>query len=79
MALPKRKPENTEFDRILKRATTLAPEYQEKLVRAMQQEELKREIMIGVKQIERGQGISGEEVFRRLRAKHNDLVRKSHK
>jgi hypothetical protein len=45
----------------------------------MQQEELKREIMIGVKQIERGQGIPGAEVFRRLRAKHNDSVRKSHK
>jgi len=79
MALPKRKPDKTSFNQVLKLASQLAPKEQEKLVQAMQLEELRREIMIGVKQIEQGEGIPGEQVFQRLRARHNELVRKSTK
>lgn len=32
--------------------------------------ELKREIMIGVKQLERGETVSGDEVFRELKERH---------
>lgn len=79
MALPKRKPEKTDFNQVLKLASQLAPKEQGKLVQAMQLEELRREIMIGVKQLERGEGIPGEQVFQRLQARHNELVRKSTK
>ncbi len=79
MALPKDKLSKTSFSQVLKLANQLAPKEQEKLVQAMQLEELRREIMIGVKQIERGEGIPGEQVFKHLRARHKELVRKSTK
>jgi hypothetical protein len=79
MAVPKHKLEKTSFNQVLKLASQLAPKEQEKLVQAMQLEELRREIMIGVKEIEQGEGIPGEQVFQHLRARHNELVRKSAK
>jgi hypothetical protein len=79
MALPKHKPDKTSFNQVLKLANQLAPKEQEKLVQALQLEDLRREIMIGVKQIERGEGIPGEQVFQQLRARHKELVRKSTK
>jgi len=39
--------------------------------------ELKREIMIGVKQLERGEKVSGDEVFRELKEHHKKRLKAS--
>lgn len=36
-------------------------------------ERVRREIRVGAEQLERGETVEGEEVFRRWRAKHQDL------
>ena len=37
---------------------------------------LRRRIAVGIRQLDRGEVIPGEDVFRRLRAKHAKLVRR---
>ena len=46
-------------------------------VREMRLEDLRKEIQIGVDQIERGEVTPGEEVFRQLRERNEELKKKA--
>jgi len=55
----------------------LSPDEQLKLVQEIKQQELRRELMIGVEQLNRGEKISGEQVFQELRERHTERINES--
>jgi hypothetical protein len=62
---------------VLKLVQQLSPTEQEELVQeTIKLQELRRELMIGVEQLQRGEKVSGEQVFRELRERHQERMTK---
>jgi hypothetical protein len=76
MAQPK--PEDkTTLEQVLKLVHQLSADDQDQLVQeTIKLQELRRELMIGVEQLERGEKISGQQVFREIRERHQERLSK---
>jgi hypothetical protein len=74
MAQPK-PDEKVSLASVIKLVEQLSPEEQLKLVQEIKQLELRRELMIGVEQLNRGEKTSGEQVFQKLRERHTESAR----
>ena len=73
MAQPK-PDEKVSLASVIKLVEQLSPDEQLKLVQEIKQQELRRELMIGVEQLNRGEKISGEQVFQELRERHTERI-----
>lgn len=77
MAMPNPEGKAT-FDQVLRLVHQLSPEEQEQLVQeTMKLQDLRRELMIGVEQLQRGEKVPGEQVFRELRERHQERITKN--
>jgi hypothetical protein len=76
--MAQRKPEdNVTLDQVLKLVYQLTPDDQQDLCDELSKlQELRQALKVGVEQLERGEGVPGEQVFRELRARHADMVKK---
>jgi hypothetical protein len=69
--------DKTTLEQVLKLVHQLSADEQEQLVReTIKLQELRRELMIGVEQLERGEKIPGEQVFREIRERHKGRMAK---
>ena len=76
MAQPKPDDKAT-LEQVLKLVQKLSPDEQEQLVQeTIKLQELRRELMIGVEQLERGEKIPGQQVFREIRERHQERMAK---
>lgn len=67
MALPKRQPETTSFNQVLKLVGTFSQKERAKLRKELQLEELRYEIQKGIDAADRGELIPAEQVFAELK------------
>ncbi len=67
MALPKRKSDNSSLERALKLISKFSPEERERISQQLKIEELRYEIQKGIDAANRGELVSGEEVFAALK------------
>ncbi len=65
MAQPK--PERLSMDQVLKLVNDLPQEEQQELLRQMKLQELRRDLQLGIDQLDKGEGIPGKQVFAELR------------
>jgi len=65
MAMPN--PDRASVDKILRLVDQLTPEEHEQVLQEMKLQELRRELQLGIDQLDRGEGIPGEQVFAELR------------
>ena len=75
MAQPK--PISQPINQILKLVDQLSAEEQEELLQEMQElQKLRRKIKIGIEQLDCGEGIPGDVVFKELRERNAEFTRK---
>lgn len=67
MALQKSNEEDITAEQVLRLVNHLPQKEQEELLRQMKLQELKRELQLGIDELDRGEGVPGEQVFAELR------------
>jgi hypothetical protein len=66
--MAQRKPEEqSTFDQVVKLVEKLSPEAQEQLIEQLRFQWLQRELQVGIEQLDRGEGIPGDQVFAEIR------------
>lgn len=74
--MAQRKPEEqVTLNQVLKLVDQLSPDEQQELCDTLTKlQRLREDLKVGVQELERGEGIPGEQVFQELRARHADLA-----
>jgi hypothetical protein len=62
---------------VLKLVEQLSAGEQQQLIQEIKRQELRRELTIGIEQLNRGEKISGDQVFRELRERHRERINKN--
>lgn len=77
MVQSKKQEDKPTVSQVLKLVHQLSPEEQEQLVEQMKLEWLKREVQIGIDELDRGEYVDGEELLEELRISAEDKLKKS--